>query len=168
MTSRGWLEASARPLRMPPRIKVLEALSAVAGGRVERLGGGWYRVRSSDGTRVYRVYVDPSRGLVYSDDNGTRLRGYIGYPIIAVLMLEGLLPYDREAGEALRDIPWRELNERYRRYAPVMEYAFRVAGERGVPRERLEKLIADVLAGLRRMRLRGLPEPPGGRGEDQE
>jgi hypothetical protein len=103
-------------LRAPPRIKVLEAASAVAAGRVRKVGSSAYLVTSSDGSRVYRVYVDLARGVAYSDDNGTRLRGYIGYPILAVLMKEGVLPYDERIGRALSDVPWRRLNEALRRY----------------------------------------------------
>jgi len=149
-----------RPLRTPPRIKVLEAASAVADGRVRRVGPHSYLVTSSDGTRVYRVYVDPSRGVAYSDDNGTRYRGYIGYPIIAALMLEGVLPYDQRVGEALRGVPWRRLNESLRRYALVEREAKRLAEARGVAPSLLDRFVEEVMARLRGLRLEKLMEPP--------
>jgi hypothetical protein len=149
-----------RVLRQPPRIKVLEALSAVADGRVERLGPGMYLVRSSDGSRTYRVYVDPSRGLAYSDDNGTHYRGYIGYPIIAVLMLEGVLRYEPRLGEALRGIPWRRLNETLRRYALVEQEVKKLARERGVDPAGLDRYVEETMKKLRGLRLRLLPQPP--------
>jgi hypothetical protein len=65
-------------LRLPPRIKVLEALSALADGRVKVTGEHTAQVTSSDGSRIYHVYVDPSRRLAFSNDNGTMLRGYVG------------------------------------------------------------------------------------------
>ena len=147
-------------MRMPPRIKALEAASAVAAGRVERLGDGCFRVVSSDGSRVYRVYVDPRAGVAYSDDNGTRLRGYIGYPIIAALMALGVVPYDEAVGETLRGVPWRRWNEELRKYSLVLERVYRVAEEKGVPRRRLEEYIERVLAALRGLRLRRLGQPP--------
>ena len=104
---------------MPPRIKVLEALGAIADGRVKVLGHGRAEVISSEGDRVYKVYVDVEKGLAYSDDNGTRLRGYVGYPIIALLMKMGVLTYDERLAEALKGIPWRRLNETYKRYSIV-------------------------------------------------
>ncbi len=161
-----------RILRQPPRIKVLEAAAAVADGRVERLGEHTFLVHSSDGSRLYRVYVDPERGVAYSDDNGTRYRGYVGYPILAALMVQGVLPYDERIGEALRGIPWRRLNEQYRRYALVEAEAKRVAAKRGVGPGEIDRYVELVMERLRGLRLRQLPQPPlelaaakGGSGE---
>ncbi|NOZ89591.1 MAG: hypothetical protein GXO15_06675 [Crenarchaeota archaeon] len=151
---------SGRLLREPPRIKALEAAAAVAEGRVERLSSSCFRVRSSDGSRVYTVYVDPGRGLAYSSDNGTRLRGYKGYPIIAALILQGLVPYDPQVGEALRGVPWRSLNERLKSYRRVLEEVKRRARARGLPPERLEEYMDRVAEALRRISLRLLPQPP--------
>ncbi|ABM80844.1 hypothetical protein [Hyperthermus butylicus] len=146
--------ATARPLRLPPRIKVLEALGAIADGRVEKTGDHVYRVVSSEGDRVYRVYVDPGQGLAYSDDNGTKLRGYVGYPIIAVLMLEGVLPYDERLAKALQGIPWRRLNEKYKRYALVEAEVKRVAAGKGVAPAELDAFVEKVMAELHRLKLR--------------
>lgn len=167
-----------RRLRQPPRIKALEALAAVADGRVERLGDKAFLVRSSDGSRVYRVYVDPERGVAYSDDNGTRLRGYIGYPIIAALILMGLVPRDDVLAEALRGIPWRRLNEELKKYALVIERVKEIVRERGVDPSRVDRYMEEVSRVLRRMRLSLLPQPPlelaaaggggGGVGEDMQ
>ncbi len=147
-------------LRQPPRIKVLEALSAIADGRVKQVAPGMFLVKSSDGARLYHVYIDPEKGVAYSDDNGTRLRGYIGYPIIAALMLMGRLPLDREAADALRGIPWRRLNESLRRYALVQREVEKIAAERGVSPERLHRIQREVMERLRHMRLERLDQPP--------
>ncbi len=132
-----------RKLRMPPRIKVLEAAGALADGRVSvesLLPLARARVSSSDGSRVYDVAVATVGTRVfraYSSDNGTLLRGYVGYPIIAVLMEEGVLPRDPVVEEALRGVPWRRLNEELKRYALVLERVLAAAEERGVPRGRI-------------------------------
>ena len=147
-------------LRLPPRVKILEALGAVADGRVVELGERLYRVASSEGDRWYLVYVDPEQRLAYSDDNGTRYRGYIGYPIIAVLMLQGRLPFDERIARALRGVPWRRLNERYQRYALVEQQARRLAAERGVEPSELDGLVSRVLKALRGLELRYTGSPP--------
>ena len=113
-------------------------------------------VRSSDGSRTYRVIVKEERDgvlRVYSDDNGTRLRGYVGYPIIAVLMLAGRLPRDPRVEEALRGTPWRRLNESLRKYSLVMERVLSEAEARGLDRRRAYALIRRVLDGLRRLQI---------------
>ncbi len=140
-------------LRLPPRIKILEALSAIGDGRIHVLDEKRARIVSSDGTREYNVYADLERSLVYSDDNGTRFRNYIGYPIIAFLMLKGVLPYDKRLAEALRGIPWRELNERFRSYAIVESIIKRIVKERGVDPRELDKFVAEVMNKLKSIEL---------------
>ncbi len=134
-----------RLLRRPPRIKYLEAAGALADGRVQVQGGGSggplrARVTSSTGDRVYHVVLvlEDGSARAYSSDNGTRLRGYVGYPILALLMLAGRLPRDPAVEEALKGIPWKRLNEKYKKYDLVIEEVKRIAESRGVAGERLE------------------------------
>jgi len=146
-------------LRIPPRIKILEALSAIGDGRIQILDEKRARVVSSDGTREYNVYADLERMLVYSDDNGTRFRNYIGYPIIAFLMLKGALPLDKRLAEALRGIPWRELNEKFRSYAIVESIVKRIVRERGVDPRELDRFVDEVMHKLKRIELTYLRNP---------
>jgi len=128
-------------MRLPPRIKILEALSAIADGRIKLLGEKDAEVVSSDGARTYRVYVDLGRRAAYSDDNGTVYRGYVGYPIISFLMARGVLPVDERLGQALKGIPWRKLNEQYKRYDAVMELVKAQLKDRGIPGDEVERYI---------------------------
>ncbi len=138
-------------LNLPPRIKVLEAVSAVARGRVVKTDGA-FRVHASAGNREYLVILQGD--FVYSDDNGTLRRGYVGYPIIAAMMVEGMIPDFRELGHALRDIPWADLNARMASYRKVEAYAKEVAKRSGIEKERVDQYIADVLALLKERRLK--------------
>ena len=147
-------------LRLPPRIKVLEALGALADGRVRLEGGGLAKVVSSEGDRVYTVYVDPDRGVAYSDDNGTRFRGYIGYPIISVLMATGRLEVDSELAEKLRGVPWRRLNETMKSYRRVEEYLKKMLKAKGVDPARVDAYVEKVMRQLSTLKLRKLNEPP--------
>ncbi|MGC8544060.1 MAG: hypothetical protein ACP5NQ_08965 [Vulcanisaeta sp.] len=139
------------PLRTPPRIKVLEALGAIADGRVEVLSDKEAVVKSSDGSRTYRVYVDVSRREVDSTDNGTVHRGYVGYPIISFLMIKKLLPINDKIATSLKGVPWRKLNEEYKNYAKVMEIIIK---ERNLNENEVNKYIDQVLSLLRRMGLK--------------
>nr|KJR73535.1 MAG: hypothetical protein TU35_05230 [Thermoproteus sp. AZ2] len=151
-------------MRLPPRIKVLEALGAIADGRIELRGDNEAVVTSSEGDRRYRVYVDVARRVAYSDDNGTIYRGYVGYPIISLLMLKGVLPIDEQLKGALRGIPWRRLNEQYKRYEAVMELLKRELSEKGIEPSRVDKYIDLVLAELKRLGLK-FAKPPASPGE---
>ncbi len=141
-------------LKLPPRIKVLEALGAIADGRVKKVGDH-YEVVSSEGDRVYVVTVEGNKAS--STDNGTTYRNYVGYPIIAVLMLEGRLPFNERVSKALKGIDWRKLNEQYKSYAKVEELVKKIAEERGVKREELDSTVEVVLNELSRIPLEKTP-----------
>ncbi len=141
-------------LNLPPKIKVLEALGAIADNRVRSLGGNFYEVLSSEGDRKYRVYVNLSLGEACSTDNGTTYRDYVGYPIIAVLMLEGVLPYDEEVSKALAGIKWKELNTKYKNYAIVENIVKQNVMRKGVSEVKVEELSKNVLTKLKTIKLR--------------
>ncbi|MEL9929953.1 MAG: hypothetical protein QXJ51_00035 [Sulfolobales archaeon] len=140
-------------LRLPPRIKVLEALGAIADERIKVLDEFNAEVISSEGDRVYKVFADLSRGIVDSSDNGTTYRGYVGYPIISFLMIKGVLPYDERLAKALKNIKWRELNERFKNYSAVEEIVYLEAERRGVARRDLEIFVSHVMDVLKNLKL---------------
>lgn len=139
-------------LRKPPRIKVLEALGAIADNRVKLLNNNECEVISSEGDRVYKVKINGN--LVSSDDNGTTFRNYVGYPILSCLMLLKQLPYNENLSIALKGIPWRKLNEEYKSYSKVEEIVYSIIKEKGVNKEELENFIKVVLDEVGRLHLR--------------
>lgn len=97
--------------KLPPIEKIFEAWTAVADGRVS-LNDSVADVSSSDGAKHYVVRF---AGDQYSsDDNATFWQGYAGYPVIAVLMLQGKLPLDKDEAELWKNINWTELNKSYK------------------------------------------------------
>ena len=140
-----------RPLAKPPRIKVLEALGAIADGRVKKVSENEFEVVSSEGDRTYRVYVNGN--VVDSTDNGTVYRGYVGYPIISALMLLGRLPYDERIAQALKGIDWRKLNEEMKAYWKVERLVLSLAEKRGVKREEVEEFVNKVMRGIEELHL---------------
>ena len=124
-----------KPLVKPPRIKILEAIGSIGDGRVSVISEEEAVVKSSGGEREYRVIVkkiSENTFKVYSNDNGTVYRGYVGYPILAFLMVKGVLPIDNEVMNALKNIPWRELNEKYKKYSIVENIVLDRAERMGV------------------------------------
>jgi hypothetical protein len=142
-----------KPLKLPPRIKILEALGCIADGRVTILNENHAIVRSSEGTRSYNVYIDLNNNIVYSDDNGTKIKGYMGYPIIALLMIKGVVPFNEEIAKALSKIPWRELNEKYKNYYIVEKIVKNIALKRGVDIDKIDRFIEMVINALRGLSL---------------
>ena len=101
--------------KLPPEEKVYEAWTAIADGRVNLdEAARTATVRSSDGTQTYTIQWDADRREYSGNDNASYWRGYPGYPVIAVMMLQGVLPLDRTMAELYSEVNWRKLNTEYR------------------------------------------------------
>ena len=145
-------------LANPPDIKILEALSALGDGRVKVVemtdDRVVLRITSSTGEKEYLVMVKRvSRNtfIAYSDDNGTRLRGYTGYPIIVALMLMRALPRSPDLEVALRKVRWKELNSKYKKYSVVKSIV--LSRLDSSQRARVEEFVKEVYSRLRGLRV---------------
>ncbi|MCS7110074.1 MAG: hypothetical protein NZ956_01205 [Candidatus Caldarchaeum sp.] len=141
-------------LRTPPRVKVLEALGAVAGKRVKIVDENNCLVDASEGPRTYKVFVDLSNQMAQSDDNGTVFRDYVGYPIIAFLMASGKISYDEKIANPIASVKWRSLNERYKSYAKVESVVKNLLAKQGIKPEEVDEFVAKVLHEVETLGLR--------------
>lgn len=118
------------PEKMPPIEKVYEAYSAIADERII-MHDTYALVKSSDGKKTYEV--DWKDNVYSSSDNATYWQGYPGYPVLAVLMLQGKLPYHKENAEKMKNVPWKKWNDQYKRdYAAAAEHVFQELEEKGI------------------------------------
>ncbi|MEM0470354.1 MAG: hypothetical protein QXP03_00060 [Desulfurococcaceae archaeon] len=143
-------------LLKPPRIKVLEAAGAIGDGRILIVSNSKAIVRSSMGDREYKVVLVPGDSgayRVYSNDNGTIHRGYVGYPVLAFMMKTGILPMDNDVVRAMTNIPWKELNERYQKYSIVESIVISRAEKLGVSRNIIDDYINIVFKKLGLMKV---------------
>lgn len=135
---------SLKLLSKPPRIKVLEAIGAIGDGRIRLIDDNKALVKSSTGEKEYKVVI-MKEGMdafrVFSNDNGTIYKGYVGYPIIALLIMKGELPLDNVVAKALSGIPWKELNEKYQKYAVVENIVISRAERLGVQRTTIDEYV---------------------------
>lgn len=129
--------------KLPPIEKIYEAYSAIADQRVA-LKDDHGEVFSSDRRKCYTVSFD---GNTYSsNDNATYWQGYAGYPVIAVLLLQGKLPFHEKTAELFRDINWNSLNDQYKRnYRKAAESVMK---QRGMDIEKIEKETQGVYEAL--------------------
>lgn len=100
-----WLE--------PPIIKIYEALGAIADGRIE-VSDNAAKVYSSSRNKFYEISYAPATRSIMANDNGSYWKGYLGYPAIAYLLATGVLPYRAEYGELLKDIAWKDINQKFK------------------------------------------------------
>jgi hypothetical protein len=96
----------------PPIIKIYEALGAVADNRVEVIDN-IAKVYSSSRNKYYDVIYDPAKNAIMSNDNGSYWQGYLGYPSIAFLMEKGIISYQSDVGNLLKNIAWKDINQKF-------------------------------------------------------
>lgn len=100
--------------KIPPVIKVYEALGAIVDGRVKIVDENRATVASSDGTKVYDVFWDFEKGAIRANDNGSYWIGYLGYPSIAILMMKEKLSFDMGIAHLFLGIPWKIMNKKHK------------------------------------------------------
>jgi hypothetical protein len=105
---------ASEPWKMPPIVKVYEAIGALGDGRVTIKDSTHASVRSSDGSKTYEVEISDDGREISSNDSASYWQGYLGYPAIAVMLARGLYSPRADVVKALRGIPWKELNTRFR------------------------------------------------------
>jgi hypothetical protein len=120
------------PWKMPPLIKVYEAMGALGDGRVRLQDGGRAQVTSSEGDKTYAVEISADNREISSNDNASYWQGYLGYPAIAVLLARGFYRPPANVIDALAGIPWKELNRRFRNdYDKTLEAVSKTVEENG-------------------------------------
>ena len=97
---------------MPPIQKILETYTAIVDKHVE-LKNNEALVTSSNGAKTYTVSCEDN--IYHSNDNATYWQGYAGYPIIAVLMLQGKIPFDQKLADNFASVNWNEVNAKFKR-----------------------------------------------------
>jgi hypothetical protein len=104
----------AEAWKMPPPIKVYEALGAIGDGRVRLEDEHHAQVESSEGDKTYEVEIADDGREVSSNDSGSYWQGYLGYPAVAVLIVRGIYRPPANVIDALAGIPWKEINRRFK------------------------------------------------------
>ena len=100
--------------KFPPIEKILEAYTAIADNHV-KLENDQALVTSSNEAKTYTVTFHDN--TYTSNDNASYWQGYLGYPGIAVLMLQGKLPYDKELAQQFAGVDWNKINQEYKKKA---------------------------------------------------
>lgn len=135
----------------PPKAKIYEALSAMADGRVELIDDFRAKVSSSSGDKSYTVEWSADLTKFSSNDNASYWQGYLGYPIIAVLIALDRLTVSNEILLHLAGIPWKVLNQRHKNdYESAVASALGDLRKKGVDVEMIvreaDRLYEEVIA----------------------
>jgi hypothetical protein len=152
--------------KIPPNAKIYEALSAIADGRAKLTGDRKADVVSSSGTKTYVVEWFGDLSGITSNDNASYWQGYMGYPILAALMLLGKLDFRKEVAQLLAGIPWKKINKQFRNdYDKAVEYVLEDLEAKGIQREAILSEVDSIMAQIEKLELEKLPRrkrPPKG------
>jgi len=128
--------------KIPPIEKIYEAYSAIADNRVV-IGEDSAKIVSSNHAKEY--IVTWKDGIYTSNDNASYWGGYAGYPIIAVLMLQGKLKFDRSIGDHFKGVNWTELNAKYKaKYAKAVTEIMDGLKANGIDCDAINKNVNEV------------------------
>lgn len=140
--------------KLPPIQKILEAYTAIVDKHVN-LTKDQAEVASSNGAKTYTVNWD---------DNATYWQGYAGYPVIAVLMLQGKLPFNQKLADNFKSVNWNEINSKFKRnYAKA---ATEVIKKKGLDENEVMAELGAVYEDLKKLPItikRGSLRPPKAR-----
>ena len=129
-------------IKVPPIEKIHEAYSALADGRVT-LRDTEADVSSSD---LAKQYIVKWKDETYSsNDNASYWQGYLGYPLIAVLMLQGKLSFNKEIAENFKGINWKKLNTEHKNnYSEVVKQIMEELKKSGVDCDKINNEVNKV------------------------
>lgn len=151
--------------KMPPAIKVYEAIGALGDERIH-ITEASARVYSSSGNKFYTVLYDEMENKIMVNDNGSFFKGYLGYPAIAYLMLSDILPRNTQYEDALRGVAWKDINQKNKNdFAVTMKDIDTLLENKGIAMEDFKKFVDEILRMLKKQKLGVLGEkaiPPEG------
>jgi len=149
--------------KMPPKAKIYEALTAVVDSRVRMTGSSQAEVVSSSGDKTYTVEWSEDLRRIVSNDNASYWQGYVGYPIVAVLVHLDRLEFSRETARWLSHIPWKEITAQFKRdYDKVVEHVLEEVAARGGDAHTIAREVDRLYQELEAFELERLParRPP--------
>ena len=147
--------------KMPPKAKIYEALSAVADRRVTIKDETHANVQSSERDKTYSIEWSFDLKQITSDDNASFWQGYMGYPIIAVLLSLGKIKYREDLAACLSDVPWKRINTKFKRdYDKAVDSVLDEAATKGADREAIVQQAEDIYQQLGALKLERKGKPP--------
>lgn len=148
--------------KIPPKAKIYEALSAVSDDRVKKKGDTIAEVVSSSGNKTY--IVEWSEDSITANDNASYWQGYMGYPILAILMTLGKIHFNRDVATLLSGIPWKTINTKYRNnYEKAIAAALDFIRASSQQRKLIKAEIDNIMNQIMELQFRKLPkrrQPP--------
>ena len=101
--------------KLPPKVKIIEALSAVADERIiieDLLSKEWKCKSASSPWKTYKILYNEKENAILSNDSWTTNQWFLWYPAIAFLLKIWKLKYDERILEMMKDIDRADIKEK--------------------------------------------------------
>ena len=144
--------------KLPPKAKIYEALSAVADNRVKITSETSAIVTSSSLDKNYTVTWSEDLTHITSNDNASHWQGYVGYPIVAVLLVKGKMNFDRKIAGHLAGIAWKKVNKQFKNdYDKAVESVLATLEEKGIDTRSIRDEVERIMTQIEQLALKKLP-----------
>jgi hypothetical protein len=102
--------------KLPPKIKIYEALGSISDNRVEIdwLFQNEGKCYSSSRNKYYIIKYNPDHNSIITNDNGSYRQWYLWYPAIAFLMKQWIIQYKKDFSDALKWIARKDINQSFK------------------------------------------------------
>jgi hypothetical protein len=151
--------------KLPPKIKILEALGSLADSRLQ-VSGNRAKVFSSSRNKYYDVFFDPDSNSIMSNDNGSYWQGYLGYPAIALLLHLNVLKFNQVYADWLKGIKWKDINTKFDNdFEKTTVWIHKNIEDKGFDPQDLEREVDKIYSQLESLGLQMLgskAKPPSG------
>ncbi len=151
--------------KIPPEIKIYEALGCLADGRLKKVDGE-VQVYSSSGQKFYTVTFDEKKKAIMTNDNGSYWVGYLGYPAIAYLMSIRELSFNETYAESLKDIAWKDMNTKNKNnFEKTLLEVREIMKDKGINLKEFDQFVEQVLREIKTKKFQLLgkkKQPPRG------
>lgn len=95
--------------KLPPKAKIIEALSAVADERIiieDLLSKEWKCISSSTAWKSYKILYNEKENTILSNDSWSTNQWFLWYPAIAFLLKIWKIKFDKSILEIIKDTDW--------------------------------------------------------------
>jgi hypothetical protein len=167
---------------LPPKIKIYEALGAVADNRLKivsnsEIQAGLFedqggqeiivaRQYSSSRNKYYTITYNPNTNQIMTNDNATWYVGYLGYPALSLLLHLQVITYDLSILQYFIDIPFKDINQKYNNdFTKAQTEINQLLISRGCNTDQMTTSLDNIYDKLSKMKLKPLGtkvQPPQG------
>lgn len=149
--------------KKPHISKIYEALTVIADDRIE-MRGNEATCYSSSGDRSYEIRYDPKIGSIMSNDNAAYYTHTLSYPMIAFLMMKGIIPYDQNLEDVMPKIFWEDIYQNFKNdYDKSIKYVLGELKRNGDDTDFIEREVKKIYEFVCAMNIKtfgGFQKPP--------